>query len=204
MPYDSLPDEAVVDRAAAGLAERGFEPHVLGSGAEALAWIKEHVPAGASVFNGTSRTLEQVGYVDYLKSGEHPWKNLQADIVAEADPAKKQRLRKEAAMADYYLGSVHAISEQGQLVIASASGSQMPAIVFESDNLVLVASTKKIAPSLDEALRRLKEVVVPKEDARMKGTGAPGTVLSKVLIYESNPGWGRTIRVLLVNEDLGF
>ena len=202
--FDTVADESLVSGTKAGLAERGFTPHVVSSGAEALALIRSLIPAGASVYNGSSRTLEQVGYVEYLKGGQHGWNNLQEGILAESDPAKQGRLRKEASMADWYLGSVHALSASGELVIASASGSQLPAIVFNADNVVLVASTKKIAADLDDAMRRLKEHVYPLEDARMKSVGYPGSVMSKVLVYERHPGWGRTIHVILVSEDLGF
>ena len=202
--FDTVADESLVQNATAGLAERGFTPHVAATGAEALELIKTLIPAGASVYNGSSKTLDQVGYIEYLKGGTHGWNNLQAGILAETDPAKQSKMRKEASMADYYLGSVHALSASGELVIASASGSQMPAIVFNADNLIFVVSTKKITESLDAALARLKEHVFPLEDARMKSTGAPGSVLSKILIYERHPGWGRNIHVILVKEDLGF
>lgn len=204
MPYQTLPAEETIIATETALREKGFDVHRVATGIEALTWIQNTIPAGASVHNGSSQTLQQIGLVDYLKSNEHPWKNLHALALQEADPVKKARLSKEAVLADWYLGSVHAVSQTGELVIASASGSQLPSIVFTSDNVILVVSTKKITPTIQEALVRLHEVVVPQEDARMKTTGAPGTVVSKTLIYERHPGWGRTVHVVLVNEDLGF
>jgi len=193
-----------VNRTRAGLAERGFEAHVVANGSEALELIKDLIPDGASVMNGSSRTLDQIGFVEYLKSGAHPWRDLHAEILAEDDETERARLRKQSVLADAYLGSVHALTEAGELVIASASGSQLPGIVFTADLVVLVASTKKIEADLASALGRLREHVHPLEDARMKSTGAPGSVISKILIYERHPGWGRTIHVILVSEDLGF
>lgn len=204
MNYDTIPDASRVEKTLAALAENGFDARALKSAADALTWVRETIPAGASVFTGTSQTLEKIGLIDLLKSGDHAWESMNAKVVAETDPVRQARLRKEATLADWYVGSVHALSEDGQLVIASASGSQLPAIVFNADNLILVASTKKIATDLADAIRRLEEHVVPLEDARMKSTGAPGTVLSKVLVYKKHPGWGRQIHVVLVNEDLGF
>lgn len=203
MSYNDIPDAARVANTTSALAANGFEVHVMQTGAEALAWIKETIPAGASVFTGASQTLQAIGLIDVLKN-EHTWDSRNAAILAETDPVQQGRLRKEATMADWYLGSVHAFTEQGELVIASASGSQMPSIVYNSDNVVFVVSTKKITTDLSDAIKRLREHVYPLEDARMKETGAPGSVLSKVLIYEKHPGWGRTIYILLVNEDLGF
>lgn len=204
MNYATIPDADRVTRAAAGLKERGFESHVVATGDEALALIKTLVPAGASVMNGSSVTLQEIGFIEYLKSGEHDWNNLHEAILKEEDPARQAELRKLSVLSDAYLGSVHALTEAGELVIASASGSQLPHIVFTSNLVILVASTKKIATDLPDAMSRLIQHVYPLEDARMKSTGAPGSVMSKVLTYERHPGWGRTIHVILVNEDLGY
>lgn len=204
MNYETIPDAAIVGRTAAALRENGFEAHVVGTGAEALELAKTLVPAGASVMNGTSTTLNEIGFVEYLKSGDHGWKNLHAEILAEADTDKQATLRRQSVLSDAYFGSAHALTETGHLVIASATGSQMPHIVYTSSTVVLVVSTNKITPDVEQALTRLRDHVVPLEDARMKETGAPGTFLSKVLTYERHPGWGRTIHVILVNEKFGF
>ena len=103
------------------------------------------------------------------------------------------------------MGSVHAIAETGEMVDASASGSQLPHLAFTSQHLVLVAGTQKIVPTLDDAMRRVREYVVPLEDARMKSVGFPGTVLAKILLMlRETSMMGRTIQIILVNEKLGF
>lgn len=205
MTYDILPTEDVLTRTVAALAEHGVEAIVVNDRAEALAKVKELIPAGVSVNNGSSRTLEEIGYIDLLKEGTHGWSNLHDGIIAEKDPAKQAELRKHAVLSDYYVGSVHAISATGEMVVASASGSQLPHLVFTSQHLVLVAGTQKIAPSLDEALARLKEYVFPLEDARMKSTGAAGSLIAKILIMAHEPSFmGRTVKLVLVKEKLGF
>lgn len=155
--------------------------------------------------NGSSRTLEEIGFVDYLKSGTHGWKNLHEEILAETDPMKKSVLRKQAVLSDYYLGSVHAVAETGEFVIASNSGSQLPHIVFASPNLIFVVGTQKIMPALDAALARVREYVLPLEDAHMKSLGMPGSAISKLLIFErENVFMKRKVSVIFVNEKLGF
>jgi len=130
MTYNQLATAESIQKTIAALAEHNVEGLSVASGAAALAKIKELIPAGASVMNGASVTLEQIGFVDYLKSGEHGWNNLHANIVAETDKAKQAQLRKESALSDYYLGSVHGLSETGEFVIASNTGSQLPHVVF--------------------------------------------------------------------------
>lgn len=205
MAYDVVLDDDVIAKTANAIGERGIEVIVVGSKAEALAKIKELIPAGASINNGSSRTLDEIGFLDVLKSGEHQWNNLHDPIVNEKDPQKQRALRNAALFSDFYLGSVHAIAETGELVIASASGSQLPHIVFTSPNIIFVAGAQKIAPSYEEAVKRVREYVVPLEDARMKSVGMGGTVLSKILTFEHEPAFmGRTVRLIIVKEKLGF
>jgi len=205
MDYDMIPSAEIIQKTADALRERGIEPILVANGAEALAKIKELIPAGASINNGSSTTLNQIGYIDYLKAGAHGWNNLHATAIAEPDPVKQAALRNASLFAEYYLGSVHALTQDGEMIIASASGSQLPPIVFTSKNLIFVVGAQKIQATQEEAVKRLKEHVIPLEDARMKSTGAAGTTLAKFLIFEREPAFmGRKVRVILVNENLGF
>jgi L-lactate utilization protein LutB len=205
MEYDTLATAESVAHTAESLKARGVEPIILANKAEALEKIKSLIPQGASVMNGSSRTLEEIGYVDYLKSGAHGWNNLHAAILAETDPVVQAKLRQQAVFSDFYLGSAHAIALTGEMVIASASGSQLPALAFTAKNIIIVAGTQKIVPTLADALHRVEEYVFPLEDKRMKSTGAPGSLLAKILIMANeHPMMGRKVYVLLVNETLGF
>lgn len=205
MKYTELATKEVTQATVEALAKRNIEAMVVANGAEALAKIKELIPQGASVMNGASVTLEQIGFVDYLKDGAHGWNNLHTAIVAEKDPVKQSALRKQAILSDYYLGSVHAMAQTGELVIASNTGSQLPHIVFSSPNLIFVVSTKKIVPTLPDAMNRLMEHVVPLEDVHMQQKYGFNTAVNKIVIFNNeNPMMGRKVRLILVNEDLGF
>lgn len=205
MHYDTLASADSINKVSDALKAHNIETELVGNHATALARVKELIPSGASVMNGSSRTLEEIGFVEYLKEGEHGWNNLHATIAEEKDPAKQALLRRQALFADYYLGSVHAATETGELIIASATGSQLSNLVSTSPNLVLVAGAQKIVPTLAEGLKRLQEYVFPLEDARMKALGYPGSMLAKILIFANeHPMMGRKVRLLLVNEKLGF
>lgn len=205
MNYDTIPSADIIEKTAEALRGRGIEVFIVADRVEALAKVKELITKGASVSNGSSRTLEEIGFVDYLKSGTHGWDNLHAAVLAEKDPAKQAQLRNTSIFASYYLGSVHAIAQTGEMIIASASGSQLPSVVFTSPNLIFVAGAQKIAPTYEDAMKRLREYVVPLENKRMKEVGMGGTTLSKMLTFEREPAFtGRKIRVILVKEKLGF
>ena len=206
MDYNTLASAEAVAKTAEALKAHGFTPTIVADGKEALETIKKLVPQGASVMNGSSRTLEEMGFVDYLKAGQHGWNNLHEAILAETDPAKQKELRRKALLSDYYLGSVHALSETGEMVIASNTGSQLPHIVYSSPNVVFVVGTQKIVPTLEEGQKRLREHVLPLEDANMMNKYKVHTQLNKEFLFhaENVAFTGRTVHVLLVNEKLGF
>jgi len=202
VPWETVPDPQTVERTAEALRANGFKVHVVPDRKSAKEMIGSLVPDGAKVMTGSSATLDAIGLTKMLSEDNHPWVNLKGQIVAEQDPKKKTELRKQATFADYFIGSVHAVTETGHLVAGSASGSQLAAYAYGGDNLILAVGAQKITADLGEALRRLREHSVPLEDARMKGLGMRGTVLSKILIYEREP-W-RNVHVILINEKLGF
>jgi len=205
MDYNQLANKESLDKTIKALQEKGYNVLVTENGADALFKIKELIPQGASVMNGSSKTLEEVGFIDYLKTDATGWINLHEKILMEKDPAKQKIARQEALTSDFYLGSVHALTEDGQMVIGSNSGSQLPHLVFSSPNLILVIGTQKIVPNFDDAMKRLESYVVPLEDAHMMSLYKIGTELNKVVIFKSeNQRSGRKINIILVNEVLGF
>lgn len=205
MNYTTLASKDSIQKTIAVLKERGHLPELVATRSEALEKIKELIPQGASVMNGSSHTLEEIGLVEYLKSGQHGWNNLHDDILAEKDPVKQATLRKQSVLSDYYLGSVHALAETGEILIASNSGSQLPHVVYTSQNLIFVVGVQKIVPALADAFDRLEKHVVPLEDERMQKAMGVGTYPSKILVInKEQPFMGRKSHLILVNEKLGF
>lgn len=205
MNYSQNASEDSISKTVAKLAEHNVEAIVVDDKQQALSMVKEFIPAGASVMNGSSMTLEEIGFVDYLKSDNHGWNNLHEAIVKETDSAKQAELRKQAVLSDYYLGSVHALTETGEMVIASNTGSQLPHIAFTSKNLIFVVGSQKIVPNLVEAIKRLEEYVIPLEDENSKKKWGAGTAVNKLLIFKGeNAYMGRKVRVIIVKESLGF
>lgn len=205
MNYHTLANQETIEAVVKALAERNFEAIIVKNGAEALKKIKEIIPEGASVMNGASRTLEQIGFIEYLKTGEHHWNNLHKSVLEENDPVKQKELRKHAVVSDFYLGSVHALAQTGELVIASNTGSQLPHLAFTSPNIILVVGTQKITSDLADSFERLDTYVIPLENENMQQKFGVNTLHSKTLIlHRESPTQGRKIRVILVKEKLGF
>ena len=206
MDYAALPTPERIHQTIESVKARGINAELVGTKEEALARIQAVIPEGAVVMTGGSVTLQQIGFEALLISGEHPWRNFKADLLAEKDPAKQSAMRRQGTLAEYYLGSVNALAETGELVFASGTGSQLPAYAYSSRNVVWVVGVQKITPTLDAALRRVREYVLPLEDQRQKSLGnKAGSFIGRILILEREPSFlRRNLTLILVNQVLGF
>ncbi len=207
MNYYSLPSLEIVNKVLEAVNERGIKAQFVESKEKALELVVNMIPAGASVMTGASITLQQIGFEDLLISGKHSWNNLKDKLLTEKDPASQVILRKQSTMADYFLGSVHAIAQTGEIVFASATGSQLPAYAFSSSNIIWIAGTQKITSSLEDGIKRVREYIIPLEDRHMKQLYGPqsGTMIGKLLIFErESPFLHRNLNLILVGEVLGF
>ncbi len=175
-------DIETVERTIAALKERGIQAELVRTKTEALERLTQLIPPGSQVMPGASKTLEDIGFVESLKSGSHEWKNVKAEIFAEKDQAKQMELRQRSILSQYYLGSVHAVTESGEVLIASAGGSQLAAYAAGAKNVIWVVGTQKIVPNLEDGLARIHKHSLPLEDQRMKGVGYPGSFVGKILI----------------------
>jgi hypothetical protein len=113
-------------------------------------------------------------------------------------------LRKRDVLLGYFLGSVHAVTQQGQTLTASGTGSQLPSYPYTSANVMWVVGTHKIVPDLEAGLKRIQKYAFPLEEARLKAAGLRGTALSKILIINTEISQLGKIKMILVGEQLGF
>jgi hypothetical protein len=206
MDYGTLPTQEVARRTVEAVKARGINAEVIETTEAALERVKALIPPGCVVMTGSSVTLQQIGFEAILISGDHPWRNFKDDLLAEKDPAKQAAMRKQGTLAEFYLGSVNALAETGELVFASGSGSQLPAYAYTSRNVIWVVGAQKITPTLDDALRRVREYVLPLEDERQKSLGnKAGSRINRILIIEGEPAYlRRNLTLILVNQVLGF
>ncbi len=204
MDYEKLAPTESVAKTIEALEKRGIKAEFVNTKEEALSRLTELIPAGAELMTAGSTTLEQIGFIDILMSKKHKWNNVKDSILSEKDPVKQMELRKRSLSCQYFIGSVHAVTEDGEILVASASGSQIPGYAFASDNVIWIVGTQKIVPALDEAFRRVREYVLPLEDKRMKSIGYPGSTIAKMLIIEREIMPNRKLTLIFVNEKLGF
>ena len=200
---DRLPDDETVEETVANLEERGFDVVVVDDADEALEAVKSQIPAGVSVMNGHSTTLEEIGFDEFLSEGDHDWESLPDQIWSIDDDAERQTARRESQTADYFLGGINAVAQTGELVAADLSGSRIGAYPFAAGNVVIVTGANKVVPTLSDAFDRLESVAYPLENERAQEAYGAESAIAKQLVYRRETEEGRTT-VVLVREQLGY
>jgi len=200
--YTEPATEEQLGRIGERLRERNFDVVIVDDGAQAKAEVMKRLPDGAEVHSAKSKTLEDIGvFAELMESDRYDFLRKKLSKMDRATQARE--MRKLVAAPDFELGSVHAITEAGELVEASASGSQMGPYSGSAGQLILVVGSQKIVKDIDAAMRRIREHVLPYEDRRLREQMGIGTKICRVLILEQDFVAGRTT-VILVREPVGI
>jgi hypothetical protein len=184
------------------LERNGITCMVVESSEDARKAVRSILPVGAEVYNNTSRTLESIGVAeDVERSGDY--QPLRPRLYRMDREMQGREMRQLAASPDWVVGSVHAATEEGSLLIASASGSQLGPIASGAGHVILVVGSQKIVPDFDTGLRRIYDYCFPLEDHRAREAYGVQSGVNNVLVINKAMGEGR-ITVILVEEALGF
>ncbi len=200
--FTHLASDEQVARTAKALEQNGIHTQIAQDGDEARRMFFELVPDGSEVFLGASVTLETLGIKEIIdKSGR--FDALRPKMFAMNRETQAREIRKMGAAPDFAAGSVHAVTESGQVVVASKSGSQLGPFVSGAGKVVWVVGAQKLVKDLDQALRRVEEYVKPLENTHMQQLYHVDTRLNKILIinHEDRPG---RLNMIIVKARLGF
>jgi hypothetical protein len=205
MPTTTFADPAPaqrLERAAAALTAHGFTAEILDDAATARTRITDLIPEGASVFTGASETLRLSGIDDDINtSGRYDAVRSRGRALDRA--TQMAEIWRLMSTPDVIVGSVHAVTETGSLVIASASGSQLPGYAGGAARAIWIVGAQKVVPDLSSALRRVEDHCLPLESGRAQAAYGSPSAINRLLILnaELEPGRGT---VLLLREAIGF
>ncbi|MEU4218480.1 LUD domain-containing protein [Actinoplanes sp. NPDC026623] len=191
-----------LDRAVAALRANGFTAELLDDAAAARARVRDLIPAGASVFTGASETLRLSGIEADIEAGDR-CQALRPQVLRMDRATESGRIRRLVATPDVFVASVTAVTETGSLVIASGSGSQLPAAGGGAGTAIWVVGAQKVVPDLDTAMRRLEEHALPLESARAQEVYGRPSAVNRLLVLNAETQPGRGI-VLLLREAIGY
>ena len=194
-------DRPRLDAVASALAGRGIEARVLSDRAEARAAVDQLIPDGALVYNTTSRTVDELGISDDIRSAAR-YRSTRTHTETLDPATQMDEFRRHVASMDVVIGSVHAVTEDGLVVIASYSGSQIASYAFGASKVIWVVGAQKIVTDLDEAFARIEQHSLPLESERLQQVyGQPSSIGKELVIHREQPG---RITMLLLEDPIGF
>lgn len=201
LEFAKLATDAQIQNVTHALEANGIKVLVAETVEEAKQIVLDLVPQGAEVYANLSKTLEVMGLAEeFDQSGRYNAvrpKVLLLDRKTQADEIRKLR-----TIPEYIVGSVHAITEAGEVITASGTGSQIASYAYGAGKVIWVAGTQKIVSDLNEGFRRTREYSQRLEDARMQQAYGINSSLNKTLVITRDmPG---RITLVLVKENIGF
>ena len=201
MDWDIIADKETLEKTVNALRSKKIDVIVVDNGNEAKEKLLSLIKVGSTVMEASSTTLKQIGAHEIINESGR-FVPLNKEISKENDSAKRAELRRALPSPDYAVGSVHAVTEDGQMLIASASGSQLPSYSFTAKKVILAVGTQKIVKNIDLGIRRIYEHSLPMETERMMKAYGTSSSVNQILIIEKGiPG---RITVIFIKEKLGF
>jgi acyl-CoA hydrolase len=200
--FTTLPDEHALKATVTALEEHGFSVEVVDDLDAARQAVLARIPEGSSVMTNTSVTLAETGIADAINDGGGRWESARNKMFALDFATQAQEMKAIGGQPDYALGSVHAITADGTLVIASASGSQLASYAWGAANVIFVVGAQKLVPTLDAAHQRIYQHSLPLEDARAQAAYGQHSQVGKILeIHQELPG---RIHIVVIRRQVGF
>lgn len=185
------------------LTQRNIHTSIAENAADAKQLLIDLIPRNSEVYVSTSETLDSIGYTEHISQSNN-YKSLNELVTAETDlDTQKDVRRRVTTIADYFVGSVQAISASGEVIIASGSGSQIAAYVYGAKKVFWVAGIQKICQDLPSAIERVRGYTLEKHDQWLEGYGRSAAPVGKLLIFEHEQVKER-VHMILVKETLGW
>lgn len=201
--WNVLVADEVIKKTAETLRVNGFDVFVLDNGQMAKDKVLEIIPKGSEVMTMTSLTLNTIGLSEEINKADGKFKPVRDKLYSMDRKTQAQEMNRLGAAPEFAVGSVHAVTEDGHVLIASSTGSQLPAYVYGASKVIWVVSTQKIVKNTEEGIKRIYEYVFPLEDKRARLAYGMGSGVNKLLIFNKEVAPGR-ITMILVKEKLGF
>jgi hypothetical protein len=199
--FTTLPDDQTLAATVVALEEHGFSVEVVDDLDAARKAVLARIPKGSLVMTNTSVTLQETGIADAINGGEL-YESARNKMFALDFATQAQEMRVIGGQPDYALGSVHAVTRDGTLVIASASGSQLASYAWGAANVIFAVGAQKLVTTVEAAHERIYKHSLKLEDARAYAAYGQHSSVGKLLeIHQELPG---RIHVVLIRQLVGF
>jgi L-lactate utilization protein LutC len=201
--WEKLAEDKTIEDVVEALGKRNINAEIVNTGEEAKKLALSLISEGSEIMTATSTTLDQLGMTELLNDSDK-YNSTKKELKSLNRETDHRRMQQIGAAPEIIIGSVHAVTLDGVVLVASNSGSQLPGYAYGADKVIWVVSTKKIVSNVDEGIKRIFEHILPLESERAKKAyGAPGSNVSKLLIINKEVRPNR-IKLIFVKEDLGY
>ena len=206
MNYKDLAEKLIPN-----LEKRNFEAYYCDNKDEALNKALSLIDKNGTVSWGGSKTIAELNLINFLK--ENNYKLIDRDSAST--PQERVKLMKQGLIADTFLMSSNAITEDGILVNIDGMGNRVAAMCYGPENVIVIAGMNKLCKTLEDAEYRVQNVAAVKNAERfgLTKTGcskgkcvnclSDECMCSYVVRTRRSKIKGR-IKIILVGEDLGF
>lgn len=200
--FSKLASDATVAKVVSALEKNGVKAIVVENGDQAKEKVLEMLPEGAEVFTMTSQTAEAISLAKEINESKK-YNSVRNKLMAMDRNTQGREMTRLGSSPEFVVGSVQAVTVNGQLLIASATGSQLSAEAYSGAKVIFLVGIQKIVKDTEEGLKRIYEYSYPLENERAQKAYGMKSGVNKILIINKEIASGR-ITVIFVKEKLGF
>src|SRR3989338_3307086 len=201
--FNELANAKRTEKTISALKENGINAFLVETKEQAKEKVLQMIPKGAEVFSMTSITLEAMGIPKEINESKN-YDSVRNKLISMTSQNQSREMQKLGSAPDWTIGSVNAVTEDGKLMIASNTGSQLPAYAYGAENVIFLVGTQKIVKNMEQGFERIYNHSLPLESERAKKAyGIERSNVSKILIINKEIQQNR-ITLIFINEILGF
>ena len=173
--------------------------------------IRTLIPKRESISLGGSVTLDQLDIVSMFRDEGF---NL-LDRYAEMSDLDRTECFKKGLTADWLVTSANAITENGEIINVDGNGNRVAPLNYGTQNVLIVIGKNKIVADIPSGLERVRRIA-PLNAKRLKratpcvvdgvchNCNSPERICNMTSIIHNCYRFPKRIKIILVNEELGY
>lgn len=197
-----IPTDEEIQKVIEALNSRNINAQIVNTKAEAKEKALSLLPKGSRVLVSASITAEQIGLKEEIDNSKD-FVSVRKEYMALDHKTDGAKIRKLRGAPEIIIGSVHAVTKKGEVLIASNTGSQLAPYVYSAQKVIWIVGAQKIVEDIEDGMKRINEYIVPLEEKHMQELYGVSTNVSKLLIVNKEIAKER-INLIFIKEVLGF
>ncbi len=193
------------------LTKKQYDAHYAEDLNEAKKLILDMIPKESSIAVGGSETLSAMDLINIFRNGNYKFFDRYQDIPFE----ETVEIYRQSMLADFLVSGTNAITRNGELVNVDSSGNRVAGMIFGPKRVIVVSGTNKVVDTLEDALKRLKEIAPMNcervgHDTPCRNTGRcmdcqiQARMCNSIGIINHGMKFEGRISIIMIAEEIGF